>query len=95
MEFIIISVKDKITGEFMSPQFVHNEEDAKRLFAYQLKNNPIWNENTEQFELYNLGILDTKTGNIVGNDEMPFSDVPIIHPELICKGLDLIDKKGE
>ena len=95
MEFIIISVKDKITGEMLAPQFVHNQDEAKRLFAYQLKSNPIWNENIEQFELYDLGLFDSCTGNIIGNDELPFGDTPTIHPELICKGVDLIEKKGD
>lgn len=94
MEFIIISVKDKVMGELMTPQFVRNQEEGKRLFAYQLKNNPIWKENPEQFELYDLGLFDSNTGNIIGNDEKFTTDMaPVLHPELICKGTDLIERR--
>ena len=98
MEFLFIFVKDKVTGEHLQPTFVHNHDEAKRLFSYQLESNPLWKANPEQFELYDLGLLDTETGNIIGNDE----DISgngfgvVIHPDLICKALDLIDlKKGE
>lgn len=91
MEFIIAAVKDKVMGEMLQPIFVHNQEEAKRFFAHQLKANPIWNENPEQFELYDLGLFDSFTGNIFGNDEQT-SDIPVIHPELICKGTDILTK---
>lgn len=95
-EFIIVSVKDKTMGEFMNPMFVHNQEEAKRLFKYQLTSNPIWKDNAEQFEMYDLGLLDTQTGNIIGNDEEPLNNLaPTIHPELICKGTDLIEVRKE
>ena len=33
---IIVAIKDKITGEFMTPMYVHNQEEAARLFpAYR------------------------------------------------------------
>lgn len=93
-EFIIISVKDKLTGEFMQPVHVHNTDEAKRLFKYQLESTPIWKQNPEQFELYDLGLFDTNSGNIIGNDEKFSSEMaPIIHPELIYKGTDLITGK--
>lgn len=95
-EFIIIAVKDKTMDEVMTPNFVHNHEEAKRLFKYQITSNPIWKENAEQFELYDLGLLDTKTGNIIGNDKKPLNKlIPTIHPELICKGTDLIEVRKE
>lgn len=93
-EFIIISVKDKLTGELMQPLFVHNHDEGKRLFKHQLESIEIWKENPEQFELYDLGLFDTNTGNIIGNDEKFSTEMaPIIHPELICKGTDLITRK--
>lgn len=95
-EFIIVSVKDTVTGEFLSPQYVHNHEEAKRLFRYQLANTPTWLENSEQFEMYDLGMLDTTTGNIFGNDEPgTMNDIPVIHPELICKGNDILAPRKE
>lgn len=95
MEFIIASVRDKVTGEHLQPMFFHNQEEAKRMFAYQLENNEIWKNNPEQFELFDLGLLDTNTGNIIGNDEGPDGFGVIIHPEIICKALDITTKKGE
>lgn len=96
MEFIIISVKDKVMGEMMTPQFVRNQEEAKRLFAYQLKSNPIWRENPEQFELYDLGLFDANSGNIIGNDEKFSTDMaPVLHPEFICKGTDILERRKD
>lgn len=96
MQFLIISVKDKVTGEHLQPTFVHNHDESKRLFKYQLESNPIWKSNPEQFELYDLGLLDTCTGNIIGNDPGEDGFGITIHPELICKAQDLLDfKKGE
>lgn len=93
MEFIIAAVKDKIMGEMLQPIFVHNQDEAKRFFQHQLKSNPIWKENPEQFELYDLGLFDSSTGNICGNDEKFNTNIaPIIHPELICKGTDILTK---
>ena len=94
MEFIIISVKDKCMGEMLQPTFVHNQEEAKRLFKYQIENNPIWKANPEQFELYDLGLFDSESGNIIGNDEQFDNTLAaVIHPELICKAIDLIPKE--
>ena len=91
MEFIIISVKDKVTKEFMQPVFVHNHDEAKRLFAFQIEKTELWKENIEQFELYDLGLFDSESGNIIGNDETFDTDLAtVLHPELICKGSDLL-----
>lgn len=80
--------------ELMTPQFVRNQDEAKRLFAYQLKNNPIWRENPEQFELYDLGLFDSETGNIIGNDKKFSTELAaVIHPQLICKGTDLVERR--
>lgn len=91
-EFLIIAVKDKVAEKFMQPIFTENKETAKRLFATQLSKIEIWKENPEQFELYDLGLYCEDSGNIVGNNENPES-FPIIHPELICKGTDLIERR--
>ena len=90
-EFLIVAVKDRVAGKFMQPMFTENTDTAKRIFAYQLKTIDIWKENPEQFDLYDLGLFCVDSGNIVGNDENPES-YPIIHPELICKGTDLIER---
>lgn len=96
-EFIIAAVKDNTMKEMLQPIFVHNHDEAKRFFAYQLNSNGIWKDNPDQFELYDLGLFDSETGNIIGNDEKPAADgfAVVIHPELICKGIDILPKKGE
>lgn len=90
-EYLMVAVKDKVAGKFMQPNFTENQETAKRIFAHQLKNIDLWRENAEQFELYDLGLFCVDTGNIIGNQENNNDDYPIIHPELICKGTDLIE----
>lgn len=87
MNLIIVSIKDKVTGEHLSPIYVHNTEEAKRVFAYQIESNQMWKDNAEQFEMYKLGNLDTTTGTISDDD---WNNV--IKTELICKGTDLFDK---
>lgn len=94
-ELLIVAVKDTCTGEVLSPTYVHNHDEAKRIFAYQMENTKLWKNNAEQFLLLDLGMLDTLTGNIIGNDEPgSIKDTPIIHPEIICKGTDIV-QKGE
>lgn len=88
-EVYIYSIKDKVTGEFMNPFYCRNEDEAKRIFAHNISKIEIWKENAEQFELYDLGLLNTETGIIIGNDQ-PNPDPIVCHPELICKGTDLI-----
>lgn len=92
-ELIIIAVKDTCTGEVLAPTYVHNHDEAKRLFTYQMENTKLWKDNAEQFQLLDLGMLDTETGNIIGNDEPgSVNDIAIIHPEIICKGTDIVQK---
>ena len=88
MKTIIVSVKDKVTEQFLQPIFVHNEEEAKRVFAYQLQSNPLWKDNAEQFEIYNMGWFDTERGTISGIDQKQE-----FRNELICKGTDLYGKE--
>ena len=103
MKFILVSVKDKITGEFMNPIPCHNDEDAKRLFSIQIDRNEIWRKNPEQFEMYILGELDTKSGNLsvhVNEEEMDelnikYDKIPVIHPEFLCKGTDILEPRKE
>lgn len=93
-EYIIVAVKDKVANKFMTPTFTENAETAKRLFAMQISKIEMWRENPEQFELYDLGLFCVDSGNIIGNDEKWESNLsPVIHPELICKGTDLLRKE--
>lgn len=91
MKLIIVSIKDKTTGEYLTPVYVHNQDEAARLFKYQLSKTEIWAQNAEQFEMYELGVLDTVSGNITGiepNKETGSNDV--LHPDLIFKGSDIL-----
>lgn len=93
---LIVAIKDKITGEFMTPMYVHNQEEAARLFKYNLEHTQLWQDNAEQFEMHTLGILDTQSGNIIACvPEKGTGDIHTLHPDMIYKGSDIIDKKGE
>ena len=84
MEFIVCAVKDEAMEQFLQPIFCHTREEAKRHFAYQLSNNPVWKMNSEQFTLYQVGVFDSTSGSINGN------------VDLICKGVDILpSQKGE
>ena len=88
---LMVSVKDKVTGEFLSPFYVHNQEEAARVFKYQLDSNQIWQDNAEQFEMYTLAILDTETGNLIGVvPEQPSGNILTLHPDSMYKGTDIL-----
>ena len=88
---IMVSIKDKVTNEFLSPVYVHNQEEAARLFKYQLNNTELWKDNADQFEMYTIGILDTNTGNIMGaTPDIETKDVLTLHPDMIFKGIDIL-----
>lgn len=62
MEFIIVAIKDKLSGRFMQPIFVENEEMAKRWFKHILDTTEIFKDNKKDFELYKLGKFDDDLG---------------------------------
>lgn len=84
--FEMYCVKDTVADNFLEPLFVNNEAQAKRWFASNLKNIPLWNENAEQFELYRIGQWDGNQGEIRGKGIKPGT----AQPQFICKGSDLI-----
>lgn len=81
----VYTIKDKITEQFMQPIYLHNEDEAKRLFSYQLENTPLWKDNAEQFYLFKTACFDQESGVTIGLNE----------PDLICKGNDLISVKED
>lgn len=87
---IAVAVKDTCTGEFLTPFYVHNNDEAARAFKHMLTTNEIWEDNKEQFELYALGVLDTKTGNITSIEPMPDGTNAVTHPDLLYKGNDIL-----
>lgn len=62
MEFIIVCIKDRLSGRFMQPIFVENEETAKRWFKHVLDTTEIFKDNKGDFELYKLGTFDDTLG---------------------------------
>lgn len=64
-EFYVISVKDELTGKFLNPAFAESLEAAKRLFAYQVNNTPVWKDNPSDFSLYHIGYFNQKSGMII------------------------------
>ena len=53
----IYTVKDEMTGSFLNPAVIKTDEEAKRMFKYQINNTPIWTDNPEDFSLYKVGTL--------------------------------------
>lgn len=62
MEFIIVAIKDKLSGRFMQPIFVENQEMAKRWFKHVLETTEIFKDNKKDFELYQLGSFNDDLG---------------------------------
>lgn len=89
-KLMMISVKDKVTGEFLSPFYTHNKEEAARVFKHMLTTNEIWKDNPDNFEMYSMGILDTNTGNIISVQPDKQGTQPVTHPDLIYKGIDIL-----
>ena len=64
-EFHIVAVKDELTGKFLQPTFGEDLDAIKRIFAYQINNNPIWKDNASDFSLYRIGLFHEKSGMII------------------------------
>lgn len=66
MEFIMYSVKDELTGKFMSPMFVEDDEYAEkqaiRQFKSNLNNIKLWKDNPNDFTLWKVGTFDDAFG---------------------------------
>lgn len=62
----IYTVKDELTNTFLNPAVIKSDDEAKRLFKYQVNNTPIWKDNPEDYSLYKVGTFDDSTGTIIG-----------------------------
>lgn len=62
----IYTVKDELTNTFLNPAVIKSDDEAKRLFKYQVNNTPIWKDNPEDYSLYKVGTFDDNTGTIIG-----------------------------
>ena len=67
--FIIVAVKDELTGVFLQPNFGTNTEEMIRLFRYQIRNTPLWKSNASDFSLYKLATYNQETGEIIPSFE--------------------------
>lgn len=81
MKFEIYCIKDNVAG-FLQPTFELYEPAALRNFAYAVNQPGLMNFKPEDYSLWHLGSLDTKTGEIL----------PII-PEIVTHGNDVFEEK--
>lgn len=66
MLFNMYSVKDELTGKFMQPMFIEQDETADNLAVRQFKSNlnniTLWKDNPNDFSLYLVGVFDDEAG---------------------------------
>ena len=66
MKFKMYSVKDELTGKFMNPIFVEDNEISDSLAIRDFKTNVnrinLWKENPTDYSLYLVGKFDDETG---------------------------------
>lgn len=66
MEYLMYSVKDELTGKFMSPMFVERDDTAENVAIRQFKSNvntiKLWKDNPNDYSLYLVGLFNDETG---------------------------------
>lgn len=66
MRYLMYSVKDEMTGKFMSPMFTEDNELSDSLaireFGSNLNNIRLWKDNANDYSLYKVGIFDDESG---------------------------------
>lgn len=87
--FLMYSVKDEMTGKFMSPMFVEagetekEKEAADRLATRQFKSNlnniQLWKDNANDYSLFRVGMFNDETGS---------SSIPITK---VCSGRSVLN----
>lgn len=65
MIFDMYAIKDELTGRFLEPQFFRSEDEAKRNFAYNINNIPMWKDNSADYSLYKLGSFSEDEGYLI------------------------------
>lgn len=69
MLFNMYSVKDEMTGKFMNPMFIEQEDGADNLAIRQFKSNinniSLWKDNPNDFSLFLVGIFSDEEGAMV------------------------------
>lgn len=66
MRFNMYSVKDEMTGKFMNPMFVEQDDNADRIATRNFQSNvneiKLWKNNPNDFSLYHVGLFDDENG---------------------------------
>lgn len=66
MRYVMYSVKDEMTGKFMSPMFTEENELSDSLaireFSSNLNNIRLWKDNANDYSLYKVGIFNDESG---------------------------------
>lgn len=58
------AVKDELSGIFLSPVMMRNDNEALRAFKSQVNHTDIWKDNPGDFGLYRVGEYNDATGEI-------------------------------
>lgn len=65
------AIKDELTQTFMQPIFIKavesdptGEQQAIRLFSYQINNTPVLTDSSSDYSLYMIGIFDEGSGKV-------------------------------
>lgn len=80
-EFYVVAVKDELTGKFLNPTFGEDLEALKRLFTYQINNNPVWKDNASDFSFYKLALFSQKSGIFLPEVEKIISGNSVVRKE--------------
>lgn len=80
--FNVYAVKDELTGKFLQPIFMENDEVALRWFKYVINNTEMWKYNAAMYSLYNIGTF---------NDVEGLADYNV--NEMVAGGVSVLDKE--
>lgn len=82
IDFIVYAVKDELTGKFLQPIFMDNDEVALRWFKYVVNNTDMWKYNAAMYSLYKIGTF---------NDVEGLADYNV--NEMVAGGVSVLDKE--
>lgn len=60
----MFAVKDELSGIFLAPVMMRNDNEALRAFKSQVNHTEIWKDNPGDFGLYRVGEYNDATGEI-------------------------------
>lgn len=77
----VYAVFDNLTQVFMQPTFIESDDEAIRLFTYQINNINLWRDNPSDYELYKLGSYDNESGELNSRIEKLIKGTSVIRKE--------------